>query len=172
MAFMADPAIAKRNARLIAAYLGGTTAPDLAEHFGMTLSAVRAVLYRAKVRLPKHERIKRGKVGQRAEKADRNARIFAAYRAGALRADLAKQHGLTLDGLNSLLARHGVHLDPAEHYRRLQIGRSRSRSGRRPVWPDCPPELRSEYQRLRVSYGLRAAEARALLEKSHTAKRN
>jgi hypothetical protein len=36
--------------------------------------------------------------------------------------------------------------------------------GKPPVWPDCPPELRSEYQRMRKNYGLTSAAVKQMME--------
>lgn len=98
----------------------------------------------------------------------RNAAIVAAYLA---QPDLSQREigdvfGVSLDSVRRALVAADA-LDPARGAtvlsRRHSEGRYRGRTGRKAVWPDCPPDLQREYHRLRKN-GFPAAEARALLE--------
>lgn len=97
-------------------------------------------------------------------KTERNRELFADYRGGMLRAEVADKYGLTLSGIDSLLRHHGVTLPKREAVKRWKTARQRYCGGRPPVWPDCPPELHGEYMRLRRTYQMPAAEARRVLE--------
>jgi hypothetical protein len=98
-------------------------------------------------------------------KNERNRALIADYLGGMKRIDLAAKYGLAFGSLNKLLHRHGVRLPPSERSRRYKCNLvfGPGHGGRPRVWPDCPPHLAADYVLFRRK-GLRAAEARALLD--------
>lgn len=97
--------------------------------------------------------------------------VVAAYRLELIsQSALGKRFGISASTVRRILAKysaldphrlskHNLHLWRTGHYTDRP-----NRGGRRPTWPDCPPELRAEYMRLRDSYKMPAREARAILE--------
>ncbi len=84
----------------------------------------------------------------RAQRAARRLEIAAAYAANEAAEDIAQRYGMSVNHVYQVARAAGI---------------SRP-TGRRAVWPDCPPELEPEYRRLRVTYRYRAATARQMLE--------
>lgn len=97
-------------------------------------------------------------------KNERNQALFRDYLGGMLQSELAAKYGLSRDRVGFLLYRHGIRLCPAERARRYRIPAKRQNGGRKPAWPDCPPELSDDYRLLRRY--MPAAEARAALERT------
>lgn len=98
-----------------------------------------------------------------AERQVRNERFAAEYLGGMTARQIAERHGVKTTLVQSALYSMGVKLSKAEHARRAEAA-IKNKRGPKPVWPDCPPELRKDYTRFRKSYGYAATEARAMLE--------
>jgi hypothetical protein len=100
-------------------------------------------------------------------KTERNNAICDEWRTGETTiAALAEKHGLSVSRVRIILQRGKATL-PAEVQRArwLQgLANGKNSGGRPRTWPDCPQHLRSEYNRLRRTYGFRAAVARQILE--------
>lgn len=101
------------------------------------------------------------------ETAVRDRRMVADFRSGMTQRQLAAKYGLEVGSVSARLSHLGERITIEERVRRQRASmiRNGSKPGRKPIWPDCPPQLRNEYLRLRNHYGIPAAEARALLEK-------
>lgn len=95
-------------------------------------------------------------------KNERNQALFADYQRALAPAELAEKYGLKRSYVKTLIYRHGVKLPADEKTRRRRLPPPGS-GGRRKVWPDCPPELRRVYMKLRNN-GIPAAEARRTLD--------
>lgn len=101
------------------------------------------------------------------EAAERGRRIAADYIGGMTQRELAEKYGLAESTIASRLIKRKMKLTPEQRRNRGIVGRAKgAKTGRKPVWPDCPPELRSEYMRLRKNKFIPAADARRLLEAS------
>lgn len=95
-------------------------------------------------------------------KPDRDRDLIYDYVVGGLsRREVAAKYGLSDGGLCKLLHTKGVVLSKRERTKRRKRA-GYENVGRPPVWPDCPPELREEYETLRRYYG--SAEARSMIE--------
>jgi transposase-like protein len=93
-------------------------------------------------------------------RARRDRLVRQGYARGATQAELASRLGLSPSGISRILARLDARPDAAElRVRRLRAPR---RTGPRPIWPDCPPHLAREYQRIRAIIGSRAARDQLL----------
>jgi hypothetical protein len=98
-----------------------------------------------------------------AEREARDAAIVRRFHAGESLARLGRAFGLTESGVSRVLLRLGARLSPAETRARFAAGARQARAtGPKPVWPDCPPHLRADYQRIRVVIGSRAARDQLL----------
>lgn len=98
-------------------------------------------------------------------KTERNRALIADYVHGGLsRREVARKYGIEIGGVNTLLSRYRVRLPAHERSRRIVTQVPPKSPGRPPVWPDCPPHLFAEYDRLRRRYGYSSAEARAMLD--------
>lgn len=100
-------------------------------------------------------------------KAERNRQLFHDYTVNLLTAEqLAEKYELSVPRVYDLMREHHARIDPDLKRQRIAAKRALTgRHGGRPeVWPDCPPHLKGQYDKLRRVYGYRAAEARAILE--------
>lgn len=100
------------------------------------------------------------------DKSKRNRRIVLDYVAHLMTIeDIAQKHGLSIPRVYDLLRGHHSRLDPGLKKQRMAAKREGMvfKGGRPPIWPDCPPRLKEQYDILRKHYGYRAAEARDLL---------
>lgn len=115
---------------------------------------------------------RRERLEYRARLAVRDQQIAARYLAGASQANLALQFGLSAPRISVILKERGVRKDHREIHRLNAIERwkrgvyrkARAKSGRPPIWPDCPPHLVADYKKLRQY--MSAGEARAALERA------
>lgn len=117
------------------------------------------------------ENTKPGKKGTRClvcinATAERNRRMAADYIGGMTAAQVAEKYGVVQMTVSNIMRKRGIKLSERERGKRGQEGlkRSGAKPGRKTVWPDCPPRLRREYDRLRNRYGIPSAKARAMLE--------
>ena len=85
----------------------------------------------------------------RALSAPKERDVAEALRQGLPVRKLAAAYGIHRMTVGLIAKRHGIHLKP----------------GRPRAWPDCPPGVRDEFNRLCDSYGYSRAEARAILER-------
>jgi transposase-like protein len=92
-------------------------------------------------------------------RARRDRLVRQGYARGATQAELASRLGLSPSGISRILARLDARPDAELRVRRLRAPR---RTGPRPIWPDCPPHLAREYQRIRAIIGSRAARDQLL----------
>lgn len=83
---------------------------------------------------------------------------------GLTREQVAKKHGVSLSRIGDIFKTEGIKLPEYERSRRFaeQLAKS-PRPGRPEYWPDCPPHLRAEYDKLHYKMGFRRAEAKAMI---------
>jgi hypothetical protein len=108
------------------------------------------------------------------ERDARDRAITERWMAGESQARLARAFGLTASGVNRILDRvaDAWAAARAEAIGKAAAPRRRSEShsskagppdarktGRRAVWPDCPPDLRRDYRKIRSVIGSEAAKA-------------
>lgn len=105
----------------------------------------------------------------RTREAKRLVAIEALKRGKATQAEIGYVLGMTQQAVSRLAGEAGVR-DPERRSRMARQawqkghnGNLKPGPGRKPVWPDCPPELRDDYRNLRRY--MPAAEARAALER-------
>ena len=97
-------------------------------------------------------------------KNERNRALIDDYLGGLSRNQTAAKYGIHRGRLNFILRQHQILLPPEERSRRMhERDEQQPRGGRPAIWPDCPPHLVDEYDRLRRK-GLRAGQARSLLD--------
>jgi hypothetical protein len=108
--------------------------------------------------------------------AERDAQIVRAY-AVLTAAEVARAFGLSTARVRMILHCSGFRLGEDERRRRSALGLSTIRydpeiearrraavSAAKLTWPDCPPEIRPEYEWLIYMKKVRSCEARAMLE--------
>lgn len=83
------------------------------------------------------------------------------YLNGMTVAKLAEKYGRTYGGIQTSLWQWRVKLPEGERLRRVREAKG-GISFVKPVWPDCPDDLRADYETLRKYYP--AAQARKMLE--------
>lgn len=93
--------------------------------------------------------------------AVRNKQIIARYLAGETRSQLAEAFGMPQTTVRNILYRAKVRLPDRERRKRFQMPCRVNAGGRPAIWPDCPAELRQDYEILRRH--MPSAEARELL---------
>lgn len=102
---------------------------------------------------------------QAVEAAKRDRAMAADFIGGMTQRELAEKYGLAQSYVAKRLSKRRVTITPEEIRNRGTVARRASdKIGRKAVWPDCPPNLRPEYMRLRKSFNIPAAEARRVLE--------
>ncbi len=98
----------------------------------------------------------------------RDAEIARRWLAGESQARLGRDFGLTDSGVHRVLARIGTAWRDARAAAIAAALNPRSsmdharKSGRKAVWPDCPPELQAQYRKIRSVIGSEAAKAQLL----------
>ena len=97
-----------------------------------------------------------GRYGMR---TPRDGYIVQRWQAGATLAAIARATGMTESGVWRALIRLDALERPAPD---RQKRADALRPGPRPVWPDCPPHLRADYQKIRCVIGARAARDQLL----------
>lgn len=115
-------------------------------------------------------------------KPDRNSQLAQEYRQGGVTMrELSERHGIAISRVQRILKREDALVSPAERRARQRRGflafladpvrsapaREKWREAaalNRPatVWPDCPEELRADYETLRQVYPARVAKAKLL----------
>jgi transcriptional regulator with XRE-family HTH domain len=93
-------------------------------------------------------------------RARRDLLVRQGYARGATQAELASRLGLSPSGISRILARLDARPDAAEL--RVRAAARATAHWPRPIWPDCPPHLAREYQRIRAIIGSRAARDQLL----------
>lgn len=91
--------------------------------------------------------------------------MIHSYLNGMSMREVAEAFGWTPGAVQTALNRWGVKLPPEERARRVANAVRRTPKenwGWPTVWPDCPDDLRADYETLRKYYPAR--EARAMLE--------
>lgn len=99
------------------------------------------------------------------QRRDREQAVVQRWLQGDSQAEIARAHGLTHGGVQRILTRREEEWrrSRAEALRSAAASRpGKSRSGRPSVWPDCPPELRAQYHKIRSVIGSAAAKAQLL----------
>ena len=86
---------------------------------------------------------------------ERDRAILAAHQAGQSQERIARALGMSPSGVSRALARMDARL-PAEATKARALAAHR-RTGRRPIWPDCPPHLVGTYRAVRAVIGSAAA---------------
>jgi hypothetical protein len=106
-------------------------------------------------------------------RAERDAEIARRWLAGESQARLGRDFGLSDSGVHRVLARVGKAWCAARAAALREAASMRGaldqtqRPGRKAVWPDCPPELRSSYRKIRSVIGSEAAKAQLLALSHH-----
>jgi len=98
---IADPAVAARNAQIIARYRDGAMYREIAKEFHITLGLVSLIISRAGVAEG------RKRIGDLAVAA-RNAEIIARYRDGALYKDIAEAFHLSFGSVSRIISSAGA----------------------------------------------------------------
>jgi len=94
------------------------------------------------------------------ERIARDRAILAAHQAGQSQERIAKALGMSPSGVSRALSRLDARLPPeATKARALAAHR---RTGRKPIWPDCPPHLERTYRAVRAVIGSAAAREQLL----------
>lgn len=89
------------------------------------------------------------------EQAERDGQIVYRYCAkNEAQADIGAAYGITKQRVSNILREQGINIDLSQRLSMRAKQRWRSgafkgvRLGRREVWPDCPPELQTEFKAL------------------------
>jgi hypothetical protein len=111
----------------------------------------------------------------RARKRIRNGKIVARYHRGETQRQLARAFALSEPAIGRIIKLNGATLPEPERRARAADGirrklrdadwlarRNDAVRRAKQVWPDCPPELRDDYETLRSYFPAR--EARAMVE--------
>lgn len=96
--------------------------------------------------------------------AARNARIVLDYKRGRTMRAIGEDHGITRPAVLRVLKRAGENPTPAQNRARQRAASSLANS----VWPNCPPELRADYETFRRH--MTASAARARLDRGYRPK--
>lgn len=150
-------AMSVRNDDIARRYRKGETLEQIGARYDLSISRVSRILGRMAARATPEQHGRRAAERDKS-RAFRDRAIVQEYHAGQTLEQVAVRFGMTASGISRVLSRMDASLTPQQRASRPRAGGS----GRKAVWPDCPPEMKAEYMRIRLIIGSQAARDQLL----------